>query len=338
MKRLILTVTICGTLVSKALAQDPNFSQFFASPLTLNPAMTGKFDGVYRVAGNYRNQWPTIYNAFTTYTASFDMGILKNRIPEYDQLGVGILGFSDQAGDGVLKTNSVALSVAYHKSIDENGYNQIGAGFQGGFVSKRLDVTKVTFEDQLTTSGFTGPTSEIFSGKQVSVSYFDMNAGVFYNGTSNGYNNFYFGASMYHINRPQESFEGDPYFLLNPRITFQGGGKIPAGQYNYLHFSANYSMQAKAHNAMMGGAYALNVNGDQDNPTIVYMGSWFRFGDAIIPYIGLEFGDLHFGATYDVNISSLKPGSNARGGAEISLIYIKKPTDPNAKKLNCPKF
>jgi len=165
MKRLLLTVTICGTLVSKALAQDPNFSQFFASPLTLNPALTGKFDGVYRVAGNYRNQWPTIYNAFTTYTASFDMGILKNRIPEYDQFGVGILGFSDQAGDGVLKTNSVALSVAYHKSIDENGYNQIGAGFQGGFVSKRLDVTKVTFEDQLTTSGFTGPTSEIFSGK-----------------------------------------------------------------------------------------------------------------------------------------------------------------------------
>jgi hypothetical protein len=101
MKRLLLTVTICGTLVSKALAQDPNFSQFFASPLTLNPAMTGKFDGVYRVAGNYRNQWPTIYKAFTTYTASFDMGILKNRIPEYDQLGVGILGFSDQAGDGV---------------------------------------------------------------------------------------------------------------------------------------------------------------------------------------------------------------------------------------------
>src|SRR6478672_330463 len=156
MKRLLLTVTICGTLVSKALAQDPNFSQFFASPLTLNPAMTGKFDGVYRVAGNYRNQWPTIYTAF------FDMGILKNRIPEYDQFGVGILGFPDQAGDGVLKTNSVALSVAYHKSIDENGYNQIGAGFQGGFVSKRLDVTKVTFEDQLTTPGFTGSTSEIY--------------------------------------------------------------------------------------------------------------------------------------------------------------------------------
>lgn len=338
MKKLFLTVTVLIGLLRDANCQDPNFSQFFASPLTLNPALTGKFDGLYRIAGNYRNQWPTIDNAFTTYTASFDAGILKNRIPEYDQFGIGVLGFADQAGDGALKTNAAAISVAYHKSLDENGYNQIGAGFQGGFVSKRLDVTRLTFEDQLTTSGFTAPTSEIFAGKQVSVSYFDMNAGVLYNGSSNGYNNYYLGASMYHINRPKESFEGDQYFLLNARITLQGGGKIPVGQYNYLHFSAIHSMQAKAHNTEIGGAYALNLNADEENPTTVYFGSWFRFNDAVIPYIGLEFGNFQVGATYDVNISSLKPGSNARGGAEISLIYIKKPTDPNAKKLNCPKF
>lgn len=340
MKKLLLTVTICGALVCETFAQDPNFSQFFASPLTLNPALTGKFDGVYRVAGNYRNQWPTFNNAFTTYTASFDKGILNDRIPDYDQFGVGILGFSDQAGDGVLKTNAIALSLAYHKSLDENGYHQIGAGFQGGFVSKRLDVSKVTFEDQLTPSGFTGATSEIFPNKRVSVSYFDVNAGVLYNGSTNGYNNFYLGASMYHINRPKESFQGDQYFLLNARVTLQAGGKIPVGQYNYLHFSANHSMQAKAHNTVVGGAYALNLNADQENPTTVYLGSWFRFADAVIPYIGLEFGDFHIGATYDVNISNLATpqGSNGRGGAEISMIYIKKPIDPNAKKLNCPKF
>jgi len=52
----------------------------------------------------------------------------------------------------------------------------------------------------------------------------------------------------------------------------------------------------------------------------------------------LEFGEFHVGATYDVNVSSLKPASNMRGGAEISLIYIKQHKDPNHKKLNCPKF
>ena len=331
-------MSFCLLIGAVVNAQDPNFSQFFASPLTLNPALTGKFDGVYRVAGNYRNQWPTINNAFTTYTASFDAGILKSRIPEYDQFGIGVLGFADDAGNGVLKNNALGLSLAYHKALDENGFHQLGVGFQGAYVGKRLDVTKVTFEDQLTPSGFTGATSEIFPGQRVSVSYFDMNAGILYNGSTDGNNNFYLGASMYHINRPKESFQGDQFFNLSGRVTFQGGGKIPVGQYNYIHFSANHSRQANATNTVIGGAYALNANADLENPTNIYIGSWYRFGDAIIPYVGLEFGEFHIGATYDINISSLKPGSNMRGGAEISLIYIKKPVDPNAKKLNCPKF
>ena len=89
---------------------------------------------------------------------------------------------------------------------------------------------------------------------------------------------------------------------------------------------------------MVGGAYSMNVNGDEENPTNVYLGTWIRFNDAIIPYVGLEFGEFHLGASYDVNTSSLKPASNVCGGGEISLIYIRKYVDPNAKKLNCPKF
>ncbi|MFI5186500.1 MAG: PorP/SprF family type IX secretion system membrane protein [Chitinophagales bacterium] len=338
MKKLILTVTICGGLLCEAHSQDPNFSQFFASPLTLNPALTGKFDGVYRIAGNYRNQWPTINNAFTTYTASFDAGILKDRIPDYDQFGIGVLGFADQAGNGSIKTNAAALSVAYHKAIDEDGYHQIGVGFQGAYLNKRLDVNSLKFEDQLRTDGFTGLTQENFGGYNFNVSYFDLNAGILYNGSTNGYNNFYGGVSMYHINHHREVFSDTGNYYLSARTTIQAGGKIPVGQYNYLHFSAIHSMQAKAHNTEIGGAYAINLNADDENPTTVYFGSWFRFGDAVIPYVGLEFGNFQFGATYDINVSSLKVGSDLRGGAEISLIYIKKPTDPNAKKLNCPKF
>src|ERR1044071_8976773 len=109
MKKLICTVSICLLLGFGAVAQDPNFSQFFASPLTLNPALTGKFDGVYRVAGNYRNQWPTINNAFTTATASIDFGILKNKLPDVDQFGIGLMGFTDRAGNGVLVSNYAGL-------------------------------------------------------------------------------------------------------------------------------------------------------------------------------------------------------------------------------------
>lgn len=337
MKKFVSTWMIIIIVCGSVFAQDPNFSQFFASPLTLNPALTGKFDGVYRIAGNYRNQWPTINNAFTTGTASIDFGILKNRIPEVDQFGVGIMGFSDKSGNGVLQNNYAALSLAYHKGLDEDGLHQIGAGFQGTFVNKRLDITRLKFEDQLTSLGFTGVTSEIFSQNQVNVKYFDLNAGILYNGSTDGYNNFYFGASLYHINHPKETFQGGQFYLPG-RMTLQAGGKIPVGNNNYVHLSGNYSRQANATNTVIGGAYALNVNADENNPTNLYLGTWYRFGDAIIPYVGLEFGEFQIGTTYDVNTSSLKPASNMRGGGEISIIYIHKPTDPNAKKLNCPKF
>lgn len=341
MKKTLLLFLVAVTMMNAVKAQDPNFSQFFASPLTLNPALTGKFDGTIRVAGNYRNQWPTINNAFVTQTASVDFGILKNKIADVDQFGVGILGLSDRAGDGILVTNSIGLSFSYHKGLDENGYHQIGAGFQGTYTNKRLDISKVDFEDELTPLGFTGVTGEIFTRQQVNVSYADINAGIFYNGSTNGYNNFYLGASMYHINRPKESFQGGD-FLLSPRVTIQAGGKIPVGSYHNLNISSNYSFQANAKNLMLGAAFLYNVNNSDEDPTNVYIGAWTRissqYNDAIIPYIGLEFKSLHLGYSYDINVSPLKTASNSVGGNEISLIYIKKPGDPSAKKLNCPRF
>lgn len=341
MKKILFTLTVSVVLCNCLKAQDPNFSQFFTSPLTLNPALTGKFDGILRVAGNYRNQWPTIDNAFVTKTVSVDFGILKNRLAEIDQFGIGFLGVTDRAGDGILVTNYAGLSIAYHKGLDENGNHQIGAGFQGTYVGKRLDVSKVHFEDQLTPLGFTGITNELFTSQQINVNYVDINAGIFYNGSTNGYNNFYFGASMYHINRPKESFQGGE-FLLSPRTTLQGGGKIPIGSYNSLNISSQYSFQAKSKSLMVGGAFEYNVNNNDESPVNVYLGAWTRISsatnDAIIPYVGLEYNSIRIGYSYDINVSELKTASNSVGGNEISLIFIKKPGDPNAKKLNCPRF
>lgn len=339
MKKFFGLLTLMG-IMCVSEAQDPNFSQFFASPLTLNPASTGKFDGLFRVAGNYRNQWPSINNAYVTKTASADFHLLKNYLSDIDRWGIGGLFISDQNGNGALTTNIFSLSTAYHKGLDEDGYHQIGVGFQGSYTSKRLDVYKLDFEDELTALGFTGTTSEIFPQNNLQVNYIDINAGVLYNGSTNGYNNFYLGASMYHINRPKETFQGGQFYL-NSRTTIQAGGRLPTNQFNAFHFSANYSFQANANNLMFGGAYAMNLNYNEDDPVNVYMGAWARFNnvnDALIPYVGLEFGDVHIGATYDVNISSLQPASNSRGGIELSLIYIKKPVDKSLKKLNCPKF
>jgi type IX secretion system PorP/SprF family membrane protein len=338
MKGLYTTIFFLFLLATAANAQDPNFSQFFASPLTLNPAFTGKFNGQMRIAGNYRNQWPTINNAFVTYTASLDFGILKGRIPENDQFGIGFMGFSDKSGNGVLQHNYAALSTSYHKALNEDGTQQIGIGFQGVYVNKRLGVGSLVFEDMLRSDGFTGLSNEDFKNFHLNQTYFDLNTGVLYNGTTNGDNNIYFGVSMYHVNRHEETFSDTGHYYIAPRVTFHGGARLPMGEFNALHISANHSRQAGATNTMIGGAYELNLNQDTEMPTSLYLGTWYRWKDAVIPYVGLEFGDLHFGVSYDVNISSLKPASNMRGGMELSLIYIKHAADRSLDKLNCPKF
>ncbi len=337
MRKFLITLSLIvfGLHVS---AQDPNFSQFFASPLTLNPALTGKFNGAVRVAGNYRNQWPTINNAFRTGTVSADFGILPNRIPEVDQFGVGVMGMYDVNGDGVMKNSYISGSLAYHKGLDENGYHQIGAGFSGTYAQRRLDIGKLDFADELTSLGFTGNTAELFAnGGFLNINYADVNAGFVYNGATNDYNNFYVGVSMYHINRPKVSFQG-ANFILNPRYTIHGGGYFPVADATTLFVSANHQRQAGASETMLGAALGLTVNDDFDNPTDVYAGAWFRVGDAIIPYAGLEFGSYRFGISYDVNVSRLAAASRRRGGIELSLIWIKKHSDPNKKKLNCPRF
>lgn len=338
MRKLLLAAMAC-CLMETLVAQDPNFSQFFVSPLSLNPALTGKFNGNYRVAFNYRDQWPAISKAFVTSTASFDLPVYRNDI---DTWGVGVIAMSDKTANGILSTNFISVTTAYHKGLDQDGLNQIGVGFQATYNTKRLDGTKLNFESELDQfGGWTIASGEPVDNQQVNISYFDMSVGALFNGSTDGYNNYYLGVAGYHINKPRESFDGNIFYTLAPRITVHGGGSFPLGGDNTrnIYISSLYSRQAGASNIVIGGAAGFTLNEDEENPTNFYAGLWSRFNnvsDAVIPYVGLEFGGFRIGASYDVNISSLKTASQSRGGIEVSLIYTRRP--PGSKGIPCPRF
>ena len=340
---LLFLALVCALFLSSpSQAQDPGFSQFFASPLTLNPALTGKFNGNVRVAGNYRNQWPEINQAFITSTISVDAPILRNKLQENDTWGIGAMAMTDKTASGILTSNFFSLSTAYHKSLDEDGYHQIGVGFQGTYANKTLDGTRLTFEDGLQLDGtwLRSPT-EAINSEFVSVHYFDMNLGVLYNASTNGSNNYYFGASAYHLNHPKESFLGVDTINVPTRLTLHGGGYFPiAGSPSTIYLSGLFNNQAGAREIVFGGAWAVSATSDETDPVNFYAGLWGRFTnttDAIIPYVGLDYNSFSLGVTYDVNVSALQTASQSRGGIEISLIYIKKASD-GRRGIPCPKF
>jgi type IX secretion system PorP/SprF family membrane protein len=338
---LALLATLLGAPAAKA--QDPGFSQFFASPLTLNPALPGKFNGVVRIAGNYRNQWPAINNAFITSTISVDAPILTNKLPDHDTWGIGFLAMNDRTASGILNSNYFSFSTAYHKALDEDGYHSIGVGFQGTYANQSLDGTRLTFEDGLQLDGtFLRSPTEPINSEFVQVHYFDANLGALYNASTNGNNNFYLGASAYHLNHPKASFLGVDTINVPTRITLHGGGFFPiTGSASTIYVSGLVSNQAGARQYVMGGAWASSASTDETDPVNFYVGAWVRFTnnttDAFIPYVGLDYNSFSLGVTYDVNISPLQSASQSRGGIEISLIYIKKRSD-GKHSIPCPRF
>lgn len=333
MRKFLLIIFILAAVIS-VKAQDPHFSQFFSSPLTLNPALTGKFDGEWRLAVNHRDQWPSIPKAYVTSSASFDIGLMKSKLPAGDVFGIGFSALTDASANGQLKLNFGSASLSYHKALDEDGYNTIGAGFQGTYSNLSIDEGKLTFEDMLRSNGFTGARTDFFTNGS-NQSYFDLNAGLLFSGSTNGTNNYYAGVSVYHINRPSVGFI-DKNYKLASRFTAHGGGTFPLTDQLKINASVIEQVQAGASETTLGAALSYNLSQEDAKPASIFLGSWLRLNDAVIPYLGLEVGGLRIGASYDVNISSLKTATASRGGSEFSLIYIKRKSE--SKGIPCPSF
>src|SRR5688572_25040889 len=137
------------TGVFTANAQDIHFSQFYSSPLTLNPALTGNFNGFYRVSGIYRNQWPGLTAskpAFSTPSVSVDLALLREKI-KHGSLGVGVVFINDQQNGKTFNQNSFLASIAYNMGFGPQSKFQLGLGFQGGITMYKMNPGNFEFED-----------------------------------------------------------------------------------------------------------------------------------------------------------------------------------------------
>jgi type IX secretion system PorP/SprF family membrane protein len=345
MRKLILGVGIAMMLVKSATAQDVHFTQYFTSPLTLNPAMTGLVSEDLRFAANYRNQWSSVSpHPYTTGTISFDIAMLKGKLPEGDAMGLGILGLYDKSGAGALTNTTVGLSLAYHKAFGRDRMQHISLGVQGYLVQKTLDFAQLTFEDQFnpTTGYLAFPTHEYFS--KATISYSDFNGGLMYSGRVADHVTAYIGYSYYHLTQPTESFLDDPS-KIHSRQTGYLGGAFDMNENTVLYASALYQSQASATEVLLGTAVGFILNPGHDmeyqKNTIFYLGGWYRYGDAVSPYVAIEWAKMRLGVTYDVNVSQFTPATKSLGGFELSALFfgrINKHERNPQYNWSCPKL
>jgi type IX secretion system PorP/SprF family membrane protein len=300
-------------------AQDPHFSQYFSSPLTFNPALTGYFDGTQRLAINFRNQWSNIGDPFTTGTASFDTKILKNKIGSNDRWGLGIHALYDQSSAGIFKNNYVALSTGFNKGLDAEGNQSIGIGIQVSFARSSVDFNRISFSNQFTSGGFdlSIPSGETVNNQ--SVSYIDLNAGLLYNYRDENDNQFTAGASMFHVLDPKLSFFSGSNNSLQRRYTLHLGANLNVATQDQFFVSAHMMQQAGVNEFVIGGAYGLAL-GEADK--FFYFGAWLRAKDAVYPYLGIRTAAYQLGLSYDITSSDLKRAKGFTGSSELTFIYF----------------
>ncbi len=312
-------------MTGTALSQDIHFTQFYASPLSLNPAQTGFFNTSYdfRVTANYRSQWASIGNPYLTYSAG---GEGQFNLKNDDWIGAGLYVLKDKAGAGDLSATKINLSGSYHKVLDKEQNNILSFGLQSGYIIRTLDFDKLVFGNQLDDDGPNGqPNGEPVTGS--SMSYFDINTGISIFSRLDDWLALNGGITIYHINSPKETFLGGDN-RIKQRPLFHAGAIWSINDLFDLTPNLFYSSLegAKEFHISIIGNYKLQSSSKLKSgmQPILFGGIQFRANnfDALAPVVGIEIKDIRVGISYDVNVSDLSPATNGKGGLEISLIYL----------------
>jgi type IX secretion system PorP/SprF family membrane protein len=310
-----ILLIIFSFIVLMVQAQDPEFSQYYAAPLYLNPAFAGTTPD-HRFVLNYRNQWPNIARGYVTYAASYDYNLYQ-----YNS-GIGFLATVDQAGMAGMKSSQFNFLYSYKWNVSSKWV--ISSGLNFGYAVRSIDFNKLLFGDQLQFDA-TGnvPSDDPALFNLGMAHYFDFKAGLL------AYNkNFWLGFAVGHINEPNRSLANQEAFIPM-KLTMHGGVRIPLyhGAFKkhsipVLSPSFVYKRQGNF-DQLDVGAYLLY------NPII--MGLWYRgiplgkkmegniSHDAVVMILGFQFDRIELTYSYDFTVSKLGPISG--GTHEMALTY-----------------
>lgn len=299
--KISLAVACMLVAASSLRAQDPEFTQFYANPLYLNPALAGN-KICPRVNVNYRVQWPNVYGTYST------IGLSMDRLVHSVKGGVGLMVMQDRAAQGTLNTTGIGL--IYAPMIKPTRRTSITFAIQAGWWQKAVNWSKLTFGDMIDPrDGFIYETNEL-PPTDATKGNFDLGAGMVF---TNEY--VFVGAAVHHILEQNESFlEGTS--PLPRKYTVHAGGIIPLNKNNryadesYISPNILYRQQGNFRQLNLGMYFKKGQ---------IVGGLWYRGQDAFIMLLGLEADKFRIGYSYDVTVSKL---TNATAGAhEISLGY-----------------
>ncbi len=349
MKKIL--ILLCSVFVLSGLgrieAQDIHFSQFYMSPLNLNPALTGVMNCKIRMVANYRNQWASILrsNAFNTIGASYDQKFATGR---NDYFGIGGRLFTDVVGQSVFATTSAGLSGSYSRKMggDRIRSHYLVLGAEAAIAQRSLNFASLQFGTQHDGAGGFDPTAD--SGENFGRDQFlfaDLNVGLLWFSILDRSNSWYAGVAYSHINRPNMSFADFATIPLFTKVTAHAGGDFELTDDIGILPGVVMFSQGPHFQLNFGTSLRFDFNTNRFEEQSFQFGVWTRIGnrpdnsilnDALILSTRFDYNQFGIGFSYDINTSSLRNATNGNGSFEFSLIY--NICGPEDRGTYCPRF
>ena len=326
-KLFALLAIISLGMSTQAMAQDPAFTQFYANPMYLNPAMAGSAN-CPRISLNHRNQWPSLKGAFVTNSISIDKNV------EALNGGLGLQIINDVQGEGVIKSTQVNAIYSYQLQVSRKF--TVLTGIQASYHQKSLDKSKLFFGDQIDPNyGFIYESQENTDLIADNVGYADVSLGMMAFTKK-----YFFGLALHHISQPDDSYIEESF--LPSRFTLHTGANIAVG--NSRRMGIEMDGPFVTPNLMylkQAGAEQLNVGMSLTNESVsggLYYRSNFSNPDAILVVLGYENSGIRFGYSYDYTVSKLSGVSGGAHEVSVTLQLACRTKRKKLKAIKCPKF
>ena len=331
----ILLLACCLSFSVGSFAQDLHFSQFFEAPLYRNPALAGIVTADVRVQTVYRSQWNSITNAYKTTSLNAEY---KLPVSGDDFLTIGAQVFHDKAGTTNLTATHFLPAVNYHKSLSTDRNMYLSLGFSGGFVQRSVDRSKMT-----TNSTYEGQGDGERNLLQSQYTYMDGSAGISFNSQLNGNpeNNLVLGIAYHHFNRPKTSFYNDAAVSVMPKLVLTADARFVMGEQFIGTLYNDHVRQGRYRETISGLLVGYKVGAYTAEPDLVLRaGTFYRWGDALVPVLQMDYRPFSLSLSYDVNLSGLAAASSGRGGYELSVSYagFLDRENSSANAVRCPHF
>lgn len=317
MKKLYIITTFI-LLSNWAMSQDPFFSQYSASPMTLNPALVGSnMQGLNRASFITRNQWwGGGSQPYITNTISFERNLSSKQSNPSNQLALGLMMLNERSNGGVLSNNYFAAALSDQVRLSEHGV--LKAAISGTYSNRMLNLASATFQTQFGSFGFMSTASNYDPISATNSSFVELNTGLAFEHTTTDFD-YEIGGAIFHASRPKQGVFNNTKYDMDPRGVGHASLKWRPNANGEFLLSGNVQVQAKKQLVTIGGAYTVNLHDEADHKLTV--GVWDRVDESIYPYVALQVKTMKFGLSYDVVSTKVKSSFNSVSSVEASIVW-----------------